>query len=77
MVQKFFSVLMLCALAVGLSACGGKGKSAKRGPLSVPDTALGLDTNDALKNKPKGLPGDKENARYTNETLRGQDDGGL
>lgn len=76
MIRTFFIFLMFCTLAVGLNACGGKGKSAKMGPLTVPDAALGLDTNDTLKNKPKGLPGDKENARYTNETLRGQDDGG-
>lgn len=74
--NRFLAVFAVLLLAFGAAACGGKNKELKGGPLAVSDDQLGPNTGDALKDKPKGLPGDKENARYTNETLRGQDDGG-
>jgi len=74
---RLLAIAAILLLAFGLAGCGGgKNKEVRADPLAVPDTALGPDTGDVLKKKPKGLPGDKENARYTNETLHGEDDGG-
>jgi hypothetical protein len=75
--HRFLAIFAAVALALGATACGNNNKNkVKLNPLAVPTEALGPNTGNILKDKPKGLPGDKENAVYTNETLRGHDDGG-
>ena len=74
--NRFLALSAVLALALVIAACGGKNKELKEGPLAVSAEDLGPNTANALKGKPKGLPGDKQNARYTNETLHGEDDGG-
>lgn len=59
---------------LALAACGGKDKEDVAEPLSVEVDDLGPNTKDLVKDLPKGLIGDKENARYTTDNLRGEDE---
>lgn len=68
--KRIFVILGLSAGALALTACGGD----KPAPLAVPESELGPDTRDIIKELPSGLVGDTENARYTGETLRGEDE---
>ena len=51
--------------ALGLTACGSSGDEI------VFDTVLGPETKEQIKALPDTLAGDKENARYSGENLRG------
>lgn len=52
--------------ALGLAACGSSGDEI------VFDTVLGPETKEQIKTLPDTLAGDKDNARYSGENLRGQ-----
>jgi len=69
----FLTGLILSVFLV--AACSGR-KEEREGPLAIQDADLGPDTKDLIKELPKGLVGDKENARYTATPLKGEDDGG-
>ena len=56
-----------------VAACGGK-KPEQDGPLALEEAALGPISKDLLKDLPDDLSGDKAKARYTSETLRGEDE---
>lgn len=68
--KRIFLIFGLGAATLALAACGGD----KIEPLAVPESELGPDTGDLIKELPGGLVGDRENARYTGETLRGEDE---
>ncbi len=69
----FYTGLISSVLLV--AACGGT-KVERTGPLAISDADLGPETKDLIKDLPGGLVGDKDNARYTNATLRGEDEDG-
>lgn len=69
----FFTGLILSVLLI--AGCGGT-KVSREGPLAISDADLGPKTKDLVKELPGGLVGDKDNASYTNETLRGEDEDG-
>ena len=58
-----------------IAGCSGD-KSTREGPLAIPEADLGPETKKTVKDLPGGLIGDKQNARYTNENLRGKDEDG-
>ena len=74
MTRRLFSCLTLLACLV-LAACAGAKKEDIEGPLALAEDELGPETKDLVKDLPKGLVGDAENARYTNDNLRGEDEG--
>ncbi|MCH7806136.1 MAG: hypothetical protein IH995_03215 [Proteobacteria bacterium] len=69
----FFTGLVLSVLLI--AGCGGT-KVEREGPLAISDADLGPETKNLIKELPGGLVGDKDNARHTNETLRGEDEDG-
>lgn len=67
-------LLVVALIVLPLSGCGifgGKDKAAAARPPADLDRPA---TKDLIRGLPEGLVGDKENARYTNEELKG--DGG-
>lgn len=69
----FFTGLILSIFLI--YGCGSS-KVEREGPLAIPDADLGPETKDLIKELPGGLVGDKDNVRYTNENLRGEDEDG-
>ena len=67
------SGLVLSAFLI--AACSGS-KSESEGPLAIPEADLGPETKEAVKELPSGLVGDKQNARYTSDNLKGKDEDG-
>ena len=71
--KRFFILFGVLFGFLALAACSGN-KAEREGPLAVSTEELGPDTEDLVKDLPKGLVGDQENARYTNDNLRGEDE---
>ena len=72
--KRIFTLLVMSFSLLALVACGGAKKEDIEGPLAVAEDELGPDTKDVVKDLPRGLVGDKENAKYTNDNLRGEDE---
>jgi len=67
------STLILSAFL--LAACGSS-KEVRTGPLALDEDQLGPVSKKLLKNLPRDLVGDKQNAQYTSEVLQGKDEDG-
>ena len=60
------SLLVLVPSLLLLAGCGGSGDEI------VFDTTLGPETDDQIEGLPTTLHGDTDNARYSNEDLKGK-----
>ena len=66
--KKLFTIAALMSLPAFLSACS---IFESKGDEIIFDKTLGPATETQAKNLPNSLKGDKENARYSNEALKG------
>ena len=73
MMKSQMTLLTIILSAFLLAACSGKEKVEE---VSMGEADIGPDSKELLKDLPEDLVGDKTNARYTSENLRGEDEDG-